>query len=57
MYLSDVDKLNKVTRIVRTIIDEMGWERHWGRVESWIVENQERVIVLYDSIADIVREG
>lgn len=57
MNLSDVAKLNKITRIVRVIVNEMGWERYWGQVESWIVENQDKVIQLYDSIAAIVREG
>jgi len=54
--MSDTEKLNKVTRIVRTIVEEMGWHMYWLQVERWIIENQGRVIDLYDAIARIVRE-
>lgn len=54
--MRDIKKLNKITIILRTIIDEMGWQPYWGQVSSFVEENQERVVKLYDAIVEIVEK-
>lgn len=55
--MTETEKLNKVTRIIRNIVEEMGWSHMWGGVESFIVDNQVRLLRLYDSIQEIMTDG
>jgi len=54
--MNETEKLNRVTRILRTICEAMNWMQFWPQVSAFVMEHQDRLLKLYDSIQEIMRE-
>ncbi len=54
--MNESEKLNRVTRILRTICKELDWMQFWPQVSAFVMEHQNRFLRLYDSIKAIMDE-
>ena len=54
--MNESERLNRVTRILRTVCEELDFMQFWPQVSAFVMEHQSRFLRLYDSIKEIVNE-
>lgn len=57
MTIDDVQKLNKITRVLRLICKEFKWMPFWKPfIAPFITNNRDRILALYDDVEEMMRE-
>ena len=55
--LSETEKMNRTTRVLRMVCHEFGWMPLWDPyVVPFVTKNQDKICSLYDEIKKIVEE-
>jgi len=55
--LSDAQRLNKITKILRLICREFQWVVYWRIIVApFITNNREKILSLYDEIEKVMKE-
>ncbi len=54
--MKESEKLNRVTRILKTVCEELEFMQWWPQVSAFVMEHQSRFLRLYDNIREIMSE-
>lgn len=55
--LSEAQKLNKITKVLRIVCREFQWMGFWkSMVAPFITKNREKILALYDEVERVMKE-